>query len=114
MKLNMLNIALCFPLFACGEEASKVEEACSDIDVEECENSSDCTALKGNEMISNSECFILGPEEHLGCISVDEVCDDYTTPALAPEGGTFLVASSCIPEGYEIVIFEYYPECEEE
>ena len=63
-------------------------------------------------MTSDAECYTLGPEEQLGCISAEESCDDYDTPASNGSGKIFLLTSSCLPEGYEIVIFEYYPECE--
>ena len=110
----MYSLFLMFIFTACGEGEPKEEESCSVIDTDQCAERSDCVVLRGSEMLSNDECFTLGPEQAFGCISADEECDDYTTPANNGAAPAILFTSNCLPEGYDIVIFEQYPECEEE
>ena len=109
----MKHISLVFAVFVVGACEGK-EEACPAIDTVQCSQRSDCVVLSGSEMLDNGECYSIGPEQALGCISADEPCDNYITPAQNGSGPAILFTSSCLPEGYEIIIFEQYPECDEE
>ena len=111
MQSIFQGLVLALMLISCGDEDIKTEEACSTLELDQCAERADCVELVGSEMISNTECYTLGEEETLGCISSEELCNDYTTPANNGNGTTFLMTSDCLPEGYEVVIFEYYPEC---
>lgn len=119
-KLSSLLVLVSLGLTGCelcaGEGCDGDAQGCASFNQSGCEGDPRCTGILASPIVGEEpETWCLPSDpllEYVGCMDVDEGCDDAMTIAVDLEDQAWEFTSSCTPEGWEEAAWTELPTCE--